>query len=94
MVFHLDKDGFDIEFHDFFNVFLCKFFISLDDDLHYWKEAVESLPWICVHETDGTATKTYAVFDLPTFFLINRANEIVKRNDVIKDVEAEIKALL
>ncbi len=68
--------------------------ISLDDDLHYWKEAVESLPWICVHETDGTATKTYAVFDLPTFFLINRANEIVKRNDVIKDVEAEIKALL
>ena len=33
MVFHLDKDGFDIEFHDFFNVFLCKFFISLDDDL-------------------------------------------------------------
>ena len=68
--------------------------ISLDEDLHYWKEAVESLPWICVHETDGTATKTYAVFDLPTFFLINRANEIVKRNDVIKDVEAEIKALL
>ncbi|MBR2192318.1 MAG: AhpC/TSA family protein [Bacteroidaceae bacterium] len=68
--------------------------ISLDDDLHYWKEAVESLPWICVHETDGTATKTYAVFDLPSFFLINRANEIVKRNDVIKDVEAEIKALL
>jgi len=68
--------------------------ISLDDDLHYWKEAVESLPWICVHETDGTATKTYAVSDLPTFFLINRANEIVKRNDAIKDLEAEIKALL
>ena len=68
--------------------------ISLDDDLHFWKESVESLPWICVHETDGTATKTYAVNTLPTFFLVNRDNEIVKRNDVIKDLESEIKALL
>ena len=68
--------------------------ISLDDDLHFWKESVESLPWICVHETDGTATQTYAVNTLPTFFLVNRDNEIVKRNDVIKDLESEIKALL
>ncbi len=68
--------------------------ISLDEDIHFWKYSVEKIPWICVHETNGTATNTYAVRQLPTFFLINRQNEIVRRNDVVADLEAEIKALL
>lgn len=68
--------------------------ISLDDDTHFWKFSVENLPWICVHETDGQATNSYAVGTLPTFFLINRQNEIVRRSDFVKNLEEEIKQLL
>ena len=68
--------------------------ISLDDDLSFWRYQSENLPWICVHETNGTATKVYGVNTLPTYFLINRANEVVKRSDMVSDVEKEIEALL
>ena len=68
--------------------------VSLDEDLSYWRYQTENLPWVCVHETNGTATKVYGVSILPTFFLINRSNEVVKRSDVITDVEKEIEALL
>ncbi len=68
--------------------------VSLDDDIHFWQFSVENLPWICVHETNGTATKTYGVQALPTFFLINRENEIVKRSDAVQNLETEIQKLL
>lgn len=69
--------------------------ISLDDDIHYWKSSVEYLPWTCVHETDGTATTVYGVQTLPTFFLINRQNEIVGRDIMLQGtLEDEIKKLL
>lgn len=68
--------------------------ISLDDDIHFWKYSCEKLPWICVHETDGTSTNLYAVSSLPTFFLINRSNEVVKRSTDVRNLEEEIKQLL
>lgn len=68
--------------------------VSLDDDTHFWQFACENLPWICVHETDGTATGLYAVSDLPTFFLINRSLEVVKRSSQVTDLATEIEALL
>ena len=68
--------------------------ISLDDDMHFWKFSCENLPWICVHETDGRATTSYAVTSLPTFFLINRDNEIVSRSENIKNLEEELQKLL
>lgn len=68
--------------------------VSLDEDLSFWRYQSENLPWICVHETDGTATRLYGVSVLPTYFIINRDNEVVKRSDVINDVEKEIEALL
>jgi len=58
--------------------------ISLDEDIHFWKFSCENLPWICVHETDGAATNIYNVTDLPTFFLVNRENEIVLRSDFME----------
>ena len=58
--------------------------ISLDEDVHFWKFSCENLPWVCVHETDGTATRLYGVANLPTFFLVNRDNEIVLRSDFMK----------
>lgn len=68
--------------------------VSLDSDTHFWKFACENLPWTCVHETDGTAMTLYAVRDLPTFFLINRNCEVVKRDEQVGDLSAEIEALL
>ena len=69
--------------------------VSLDDDIHFWKLSCEKLPWICVHETDGSAVNMYGVSNLPTYFLINRDNELVKRSDqVTTSLEAEIQQLL
>jgi len=58
--------------------------VSLDEDIHFWKSSVEYLPWICVHETNGTATRTYGVSNLPTYFIINRNNEIVGRSGLME----------
>lgn len=68
--------------------------VSLDTDEHYWKYAAENLPWICVRDTKGEVARLYAVSNLPTYFLIDRNNEIVKRSDDVKDLEAELSALL
>lgn len=67
--------------------------VSLDTDLHFWQFSCEKLPWICVHD-DGQAAQLYAVKNLPTFFLINRENEVVKRSEFVKNLESEIQALL
>ncbi len=69
--------------------------ISLDDDIHFWKYSCDKLPWVCVHETDGSATNVYGVSTLPTFFLVNRDNEIVLRSDFMKgSLEDNINKLL
>lgn len=69
--------------------------ISLDEDVHYWKFSCENLPWVCVHETDGTSTRIYNVANLPTFFLVNRDNEIVVRSDFMEgSLEDNILKLL
>ena len=69
--------------------------VSLDNDSHFWKLSCEKLPWICVHETNGTATQLYGVATLPTYFLINRDNEVVIRSEMVKtSLEAELEKLL
>ena len=69
--------------------------ISLDEDVHFWKFSCDNLPWICVHETDGSASRIYNVNALPTFFLVNRDNEIVTRSDFMEgSLEENILKLL
>ena len=69
--------------------------VSLDEDIHFWKYSCENLPWICVHETDGTATRIYGIANLPTFFLVNRSNEIVVRSDFMEgSLESNVQKLL
>ncbi len=71
--------------------------ISLDSDEHYWKTSADHLPWICVRDPNGIYSTTvilYNIQDLPTYFLINRDNELTMRNESIKDVETEIRKLL
>ena len=69
--------------------------ISLDEDIHFWKFSCENLPWVCVHETDGSTTSIYNVNTLPTCFLVNRNNEIVVRSEFMKGtLEENIQKLL
>lgn len=69
--------------------------ISLDNDIHLWKYSCEKLPWICVHETDGTTVGTYNVLNLPTVFLVNRQNEIVTRSELMEgSLEENIEKVL
>ncbi|MEG1685768.1 MAG: TlpA disulfide reductase family protein [Bacteroides sp.] len=71
--------------------------VSLDADEHFWKTAADNLPWICVHDPNGTYSgnaASYNVKKLPTYFLINRNNELSARDESIKDLEAELKKIL
>lgn len=71
--------------------------VSIDPDEHFWKTSVAALPWICVHSDEGLNAQElgmYNVSQLPTFFLIDRNNTLQKRDLQIKDIDAEIKALL
>ena len=78
--------------------------IGMDENEHYWRMAVDNLPWICVHDgncewfaaANGTVmfrspvASTYGVQMLPTYFLINRDNEVVLR---IEDEKALADAI-
>ena len=71
--------------------------VSLDPDKHFWKESVAALPWICVHDDDGTNSSyaaQYNVQTVPTFFLIDRQNVLQKRDAQISDIDATIKSML
>ena len=69
--------------------------VSIDQDMHFWKFSCENLPWVCVHETDGTVISIYNVTDIPTFFLVNRDNEIILRSDFMEGtLEDNIQKLL
>ena len=71
--------------------------VALDENEHFWKTAVENIPWICVRDEEApysSAATVYGVRELPTYFLINRAGELVMRDTMVKDLEAEIQRLL
>lgn len=71
--------------------------VSLDADEHFWKSTADRLPWICVRDAEGIyspVTKTYNIGKLPSYFLIDRNNELNKRDENIKSLEEEIKKLL
>lgn len=71
--------------------------VSLDPDKHFWKESVSALPWISVHDDNGTNSEyavQYNVQTVPTFFLIDRQNVLQKRDVQIKNLDATIKSML
>ena len=73
------------------------FQVSLDPDEHFWKQQTAALPWINVRDEDGINSSRLVMYNIqavPDFFIIDRGNNLVKRAAQIKDLEAEIKALL
>lgn len=70
--------------------------VAIDGDEHFWKTQTAALPWISTRVDDNTSSvlQLYNVQQVPTFFLLDRSCYVVKRDAQIKDIDAEIKALL
>lgn len=70
--------------------------VAIDGDEHFWKTQTAALPWISTRVDDNTSSvlQIYNVQQVPTFFLLDRSCNVVKRDAQIKDIDAEIKALL
>ena len=71
--------------------------VALDPDEHFWKTTTAALPWISVRDPQGLQSQYLALYNvqsIPTFFLIGRDNTLQKRDLQIKDLDAEIEALL
>lgn len=73
------------------------FQVAFDRDEHFWKQMTDALPWICVRDAESINSSlfvSYNIPSLPEFFLIDRQNNLVKRSSQMKDLDAEIRALL
>lgn len=71
--------------------------VSLDPDEHFWKQQTAALPWISVRDDNGVSSQRlslYNVQSVPDFFIIDRGSNLVKRASQIKDLDAEIAALV
>lgn len=71
--------------------------VSLDPDENYWQVSAANLPWICVRDAEGQYSqyaRTYNVTQLPTFFILNRQGEVVKRVENLKTLRAEVEKML
>jgi len=71
--------------------------VSFDPEEHFWKTKTAALPWVSVWDENGTRSAVLAQYNvqtLPTFFLIDRNKTLQKRDAQIKDLDAEIQALL
>ena len=71
--------------------------VSLDDNVHLWKNVTSNLAWTCVRDPESVYsryTALYNVRNLPTLFLLNRHGAPVKRVDNPDRLESEIQALL
>lgn len=44
--------------------------VGVDEDHYHWRNATQSLPWLCVRDGQGQAVRAYNVQALPTTFLI------------------------
>ena len=71
--------------------------VSFDRNENFWSNSADNLPWICVRDEAGQASQNlllYNISELPTYYLINRNNEIVYRDNQINDLEKTIRELL
>lgn len=71
--------------------------VSLDSDEHYWKTMCEKLPWVCVWNSEGIANDMVSIYNIqqiPTWFLIDKGNNLVGRQETLGELNSEIQKLL
>lgn len=93
--------AFNMKLHEFYEKYKDKGFdiyqISLDNDLHFWKNVVSNIPWTCVHDPQSIYSSIAAVYNvrqLPAIYLLNSKGLMVKRIETIDAMEDDIKAAL
>ena len=91
----------NIRLREIYNKYKSKGFeiyqVSFDSREHFWQQSASNLPWTCVRDGEGAASPNVTLYNIqtvPTFYLINRENEIVLRDNQITDLEKEIEKLL
>ena len=71
--------------------------VSLDSDAHFWKNAASNLPWVAVRDPQSVYSQIaglYNVKQLPAIFILDRKGNLVKRVDDVKNLAADVKAVL
>ena len=71
--------------------------VSLDNDLHLWKNVVSNLPWTCVYDPQSVYSQSAAVYNvkqLPALFILDRKGTLIKRIENIDTLETDIQSLL
>lgn len=68
--------------------------ISFDRDPAIWTRSAVNIPWACVYDATGQSAQLYNVNTIPTYFLMNKTGEIVKRLESLKNIDKEIAKLL
>ena len=71
--------------------------MSLDEDLHFWKNAASNLPWTCVRDPQSVYSSVAALYyvrQLPALFLLDKKGNLVKRIEDLKTLEADVKSVL
>ena len=71
--------------------------VSLDADEQAWKVAADNLPWICVRDPQSVYSHNAAMYNvktLPTCFVIDRNDGIVKRIEKVDEIENAVQSRL
>lgn len=71
--------------------------ISLDGDLHFWKNAASNLPWVCVRDPQSVYSQIaglYNVKQLPAIFILDKKGNLVKRIEELRELDGSIRAAL
>lgn len=71
--------------------------ISLDADEQAWKVAADNLPWVCVRDPQSAYSQNASVYNvktLPTCFVIDKNDGIVKRIEKVNEIEGSIQSRL
>lgn len=70
--------------------------VSLDSDLHLWKNIASNLPWTCVRDPQSVYSQAAAIYNvkqLPTLFILNRNGVLVKRIEDFTTLEKDVREL-
>ena len=71
--------------------------ISFDADEQAWKVAADNLPWVCVRDPQtvySSYASMYNVKTLPTCFVIDKNDGVVKRIEKVGEIESAIQSRL
>ncbi len=69
--------------------------VSLDADEQAWKVAADNLPWVCVRDPQSVYSPNasmYNVTQLPTCFVVDKNDGIVKRIEKADGIEQAVQA--